>query len=261
MAETDGYREITVRLTRDRSFLSYLIYFVGFGGLTHASIGLDKEDEFFYSFNTKGFRKEYLHPRRKRLLNTATYRIRVTEESYQNLKTKVLDMYENRESYGYSGMGVALCFTRLPLPISFKNRYFCSQFVAKSLSESGCIQIRRKPEQCFPKRIGKELSKSSQLIDVSYTKELVPVPMLLVSKIVSGKNYVVKGVIRGASPFLNLKTYNVILRQLRLRLNPLRYLRFRFYLMRGLRQIKKTCVYIMYEQYKEIFSKGEDKNG
>ena len=272
MAETEGFREIDIRLTRDRSFLSYLIYFMGFGGLTHAAIGLDREDEFFYSFNTKGFRKEYLHPRRKRLLNTATYRIRVSEESYQNLKNKLVGMYENREDYGYNGFGVAMCFSRLPFRIRFKKKYFCSQFVAESLTECGC------------NRIGRELKKSDQLVGISYTKDLVPVPLLLVRQANKGRRYVISGVNRrvlrptagffvkygynpvlrptvsflyrygylpvahAAVPFLKKPVEGNIFRRFRVRLNLLHYMR----------KIRKICVYLMYEQYKEIFSKGEE---
>ena len=259
MTNISSTREIDIRLTRDRSFLSYLIYFIGLGGLTHASIGLNRKDEFFYSFNTKGFRKEYLHPRKKRLLNTATYRIRVSEESYQILKDTLVQMYEKREEYGYSGFGVALCFSRLPFRIRFKNRYFCSQFVAKTLTESGCVRIVKKPEHCFPKRIAKELSKSSQLVDVTYTTELVPIPKLLLSKIQTGTDMVrrgtqvvIRGTIRYTVPFFTKATYFSLLRRMRLL----------FAFRRYAKKLKKMCVYIMYEQYKEIFSrKGEKKDG
>ena len=275
MTEIEGMREIDIRLTRDRSFLSYLIYFMGGGGLTHASIGLDREDGFFYSFNTKGYRKEYLHPRKKRVQNTATYRIRVSEESYRQLKERLTGMYERREEYGYYGFGVALCFMRVPFRFKYKKKYFCSQFVVESLTETGCIRIKKIPEHCFPNKIGRVLKKSDQLVDVSYTRELVPAPKLLLDRVVlpvpkmvwnrvlvpvprtvakqvlTGKDYVVAGVMKYTLPFLYRSAYESVLKRLWVRLNLLRYMK----------KIRKLMIYMMWEQYREIFSKGEKKNG
>ena len=52
-------RTISVLFTTYTDFISRLVgLFSGFG-CTHVSISLDENDEYFYAFNTKGFRKEY----------------------------------------------------------------------------------------------------------------------------------------------------------------------------------------------------------
>jgi hypothetical protein len=170
-------KEITVRLTTDRSFLSYLTFFMSFGEHTHVAIGLRDEDEFFYSFNMKGFRKEYLHPRKERKINSTTYKIRVSEESYQALEEKLNSMYANKDDFSYSIAGVMICLFRLPIWLRFKKTFFCSQFVAKTLTETGCIKIKKIPEYCFPGRIAREIKKSGQLVEIQHTNELELIPI------------------------------------------------------------------------------------
>ena len=215
---SDNTKEITVRLTTQRSFLSYLTFFLSFGEYTHAAIGLRDEDEYFYSFNTKGFRKEYLHPRKERKTNSATYRVRVSQESFQALEEKLELMYENRDAFSYSIIGVIICLFRLPVRLRFKRTFFCSQFVAKTLTETGCIKIRKMPEYCFPGRIAREIRKSGQMVDVQYRNELEMLPI---------QSVVVKNAKRSV---------------LWCKLRAIRYTAL----------LRKLCKKIWYEQYKEI---------
>ena len=52
-------RKIVVCLSRDRTPFAYVTWLADGGGLTHASLGLSEEAEFYYSFNFKGLKKEY----------------------------------------------------------------------------------------------------------------------------------------------------------------------------------------------------------
>ena len=48
-------------------------------------------------------------------------------------------MYARRKDYHYSLLGALACFFRLPLVR--KHHYFCSQFVAETLAESGAVRL------------------------------------------------------------------------------------------------------------------------
>lgn len=226
MGET---REITVRLTNDRSFLSIIVFCAGFGGPTHVAIGLDDSDGFYYSFNTRGFKKEYMVPRKKRRIRATNYKLRVSDESYRLLKDRILKMYEDRSSYAYSGFGVALCLMRIPLRLRFKNKYFCSQFVAEFLTDSGCFNITKKPEMCFPKRIEKEIKDSPLITDVYSYGDLIPIYKRVIDQSVTILKKAGKSAV-----FYRLMT------------------------MRYMKKITKLCIYIMYEQYKEVFSRSNE---
>ena len=54
-------------------------------------------------------------------------------------------MFQRRESYRYSLLGLLLC--RLQIPFDAPDRYFCSQFVGTVLAESGAAELP-KPASC-----------------------------------------------------------------------------------------------------------------
>ena len=45
---------ITVLFSRYHTFMANFLHIVSGRGYTHASLSLDEEDEYFYSFNSKG---------------------------------------------------------------------------------------------------------------------------------------------------------------------------------------------------------------
>lgn len=50
---------IVVLFTCYKDMASDFIYYISGKGYTHASIALEENPEYYYSFNSKGFRKEY----------------------------------------------------------------------------------------------------------------------------------------------------------------------------------------------------------
>ena len=174
--EENNTREIVLRFTTDRTVLSWFTYFVGFGAHTHTALWLDDEEGVFYTFNKKGFRKEYLHSRRPRKINQSVYRLRVSEESYQALSDRLSSMYEEREKYEYSLIGVIFCLARFSFWMKSDTKWFCSQFVAKVLTETGCLKIGGVPEYTMPGRIIRTMKKSGQLTEVVHNNQLEPLP-------------------------------------------------------------------------------------
>ena len=118
---------LRVLLTKYPGRFSRLLALLSGRGFTHASIGLEGDGR-FYSFSFRGF----------------------TEETAR------------RADYRYSYIGVALCLLRLPF--HWKNRYFCSQFVAELLSASGAVPLRKAPSLYLPNHFPAELDGMCQVI-------------------------------------------------------------------------------------------------
>lgn len=55
----EAKKKVTVLLTRYYSTFSNFVYWISGRGYTHASIALNDENDCYYSFNFKGFRREY----------------------------------------------------------------------------------------------------------------------------------------------------------------------------------------------------------
>lgn len=162
-------RTIEVLLSRDGSAFSWLTYFTDGGGLTHASIALDPDAEFYYSFNFKGLKKEYKTSLQKRPREMKVYKIAVTEEQYQKLKSMLEDMEAHKEKYKYSSLGVTLRLFRLPGSKKDENddRYFCSEFVARLLGESGSVPVSQDYNRTSPNDLAEDMEKSGRIISVT----------------------------------------------------------------------------------------------
>ena len=140
-------RKIVVCLSRDRTPFSYVTYLADGGGLTHASLGLSEEAEYYYSFNFKGLKKEYRESLKRRPREMQRYIVAVCEDAYRKLK---------------------------PCPLcAAPAKFYCSQFVAAVLKESGCVDIRKAPVDCTPNDLRKELEDSGQIVAVEEESEMV----------------------------------------------------------------------------------------
>ena len=104
----------------------------------HASIGLEEDMNTFYSFVTKGFIVEdinrYAKPGRK-AIPCQLYEMRVTEETYHNIKQALDHFIEFKDLFYYSRTSLALSIMKLPYKRS-RFGFFCSQFVAYILQKS-----------------------------------------------------------------------------------------------------------------------------
>ena len=157
-------KTVYILLTRSTTWFSQLIHLFTQEDYTHASIGFATPQGHFYSFGRKrpewplpgGLIKEgldrgffFLHPDTPCVL----YALKVEDEAYEALRDRVAEMYEAREGYHYNLLGVVSCFFRLPLPRA--DAYFCSQFVAELLTESGAAQLENIPALTHPMDLSK----------------------------------------------------------------------------------------------------------
>ncbi len=166
-------RTIEVVLSRDTTSFSWLTYFLDGGGLTHASIAFDEDADHYYSFNLKGFKREYKTSLMKRPREIKRYKVAVTEEQYQALKKMIEDMESEKSRYAYAKGDVSFCILKLPNPNpDDEDKYFCSEFVARMLDESGSVKMSRSYRSYTPNDIGEELEKSGRVREVIRDSEM-----------------------------------------------------------------------------------------
>lgn len=160
-------KTVNVLLTRYSDFFSNLLYLVSGFGYTHASIGFGEDNEKCYSFNYKGFCVETLEKHRRRgVTKSICYQLQISEDAYQTLIEKVKQFKAHHADLHYTRIGVVLCFFRIPF--TWKKHYFCSQFVAELLEQSGALLLDKKPSLYLPNHFCRELSRSRQLKAIQY---------------------------------------------------------------------------------------------
>ena len=143
-------KKISILLTRYNDRMSQCVYWISGRNYTHASIALEDEPEHFYSFNYRGFTRETLEKHRDRGVRySRCYELEVSDEVYAYIKRKIDKFQASRKEYQYNRIGVFLCIIHLPV-LKREKHYFCSEFVAECLEESGAVKLKNKPALYFP---------------------------------------------------------------------------------------------------------------
>lgn len=141
---------VTVLLTRYSGLFGRFICGISRYRYSHASISIDGEEEIFYSFNLKGFVIE--KPKKRmpatRMAGSICIRMQVPESVHAVIEEEINHFLEKKEQYIYSRWGVLLCL--LHIPHKFRNRYFCSQFVAEVLSQAGAVELKKEESLYLP---------------------------------------------------------------------------------------------------------------
>lgn len=128
--EMNEKKVITVLFTRYYSSVSNFIYLISGKGYTHVSLAFDEQNEYYYSFNVRGFRKEYPQKHKWRSGKSMGIKLEVPQEDFDKMERKIGEMERERDKFHYSRLGVLFCL--LHIPCKLQNRYFCSQFVAET---------------------------------------------------------------------------------------------------------------------------------
>lgn len=112
---------------------------------SHVGISLSKECDRIYSFGRRslynvlrgGFVTEHRNGRffqRFPKTRCRIYALEVTGEQYAAIRGRLAQMQSNQKRYKYDFLGAAL--RHFGIPVSFPNRYVCSQFVAQLLEQA-----------------------------------------------------------------------------------------------------------------------------
>lgn len=149
-------RQTSILLTKYSDWISTLVYHIGGRGFTHSSIALDEDPDTYYSFNFRGFAVETAEKHRRRgVKNSRCIQLQVSEEAYQKIRRRIQGMLQNRSHYRYTRLGLFFCILRLPF--RWRDHYFCSQFVAELLRESGAAPLKKAPCLYLPNQFASEL--------------------------------------------------------------------------------------------------------
>ena len=152
-------KDIYIIFSKTGTMFSNVISFFTKKEFAHTSISLDPTFQTMYSFGRinptyvlpAGFVEENLYsgvfsmfPESKCLI----YKISVTTEQYISLKAYIDRFLSDKSKYKYSILGTAT--TLFNVPHKRENYYFCSQFVAEALIESGIYETDKLPELIKP---------------------------------------------------------------------------------------------------------------
>jgi len=143
---------------------------------THVSLALDKDFRRMYSFGRKylrypligGFVKEDPDKGIFAIFKNTfckVYELNVTNDQYQKIEDNIDYFIINKKKFKYNFLG--LLGVILNKTIVIKNRYFCSQFVAKVLEDSDLNVINKPSELATPQ----DFINSNSLKEV-YTGQL-----------------------------------------------------------------------------------------
>ena len=153
-------QKIYIVISKTGTILSRVIGIITGDYYAHASLSLDKELRYMYSFGRLhpynpflgGFVHESIdHGTFKRFKNTKALIIEVPVETkdYNTLALIIKDLESNKRRYSYNYIGVALA----PFGICYKhkNTYYCSEFVRDVLVKANILNYSIeeiiKPEQ------------------------------------------------------------------------------------------------------------------
>ncbi|MGL5977445.1 MAG: hypothetical protein ACRCZJ_00405 [Erysipelotrichaceae bacterium] len=159
-------KKVTILLTSYNDIVSNFVSYISNWGFSHASISIDPEGDYFYSFNYKGFvvEKPRLRSPKSRKKESVAYVLYVDDETYNKLEAALAEFLNNPHSFNYSRIGVALCF--LHIPHKFNKKYFCSQFVAEVLRQSGTMELQKHESLYLPNQFVAELEEAPHLDEI-----------------------------------------------------------------------------------------------
>jgi superfamily II helicase len=156
---------LSVLFTRGHDRISELIYWTSGRQYTHASLGLGRQTDCFYSFDYRGFREE--HPAHRKILNgqreSLCYQFYVTEEEYTQVENLLNEYKERIEAYRYNTIGAIFSVLRIYLPIKRADRYFCSEFVSEQLKKHSSFRLKRTANMYLPTNLAKVLATQDNL--------------------------------------------------------------------------------------------------
>ena len=84
---------VSILFVNYEDFWSKVVYYVLGRGYSHAAIGVDEDDEVYYSFNVKGFRRE--KPRKHIVSKSICYKLSVSEDKYEKV-VKMIEEFQRK---------------------------------------------------------------------------------------------------------------------------------------------------------------------
>ena len=145
-------RNIYIMLSQTNTGCSRILQFFTRAPYNHASIALDENLNFLYSFARQnlyipliaGFVKEDINSGIYKIHNNTLceiYRLSITQEQYDILEESIQKFEKNEDKYRYNFAGLlAMLFN---IPFTRQYHYVCSQFVAHVLQEANAVELKK----------------------------------------------------------------------------------------------------------------------
>lgn len=157
---------LSVLFVNYEDFWSKVVYYVLGRGYGHASIGVDQNgvdqnDEVYWSFNFKGFRREKPKKNEAIVSKSVCYKLSVTKEEYDKVVEMIEEFQSRRFEWKYNLAGLLL--SRINIKRQKKNHYFCSEFVAEMLQRANIVEFNKNVAHYLPNRLEKEMQKLQNL--------------------------------------------------------------------------------------------------
>lgn len=163
-AETD--KVLSVLFTRNGGWIGELIYWVSGRQYTHASLGLGKQTETFYSFDFRGFRCE--HPSHRKIQNgqkdSLCLQFRVSDSEYRQVEAAIQNAAKG--NIVYNTTGAVLSVLHIYKPFKLRKAYFCSEFVSENLRVLPSFQLKKAANMYLPTNLAKALVMQKNLYRV-----------------------------------------------------------------------------------------------
>lgn len=153
MKEENNNKKVYILLMHSGTIPAKAIKFYTKYNYSHVAISLDKSCTTIYSFGRKklnnplngGFVIENKNGEFFNKFNKTKcriYELDVTNEEYEKIETKLTNMTNKKDMYKYDFLGLGLRVFHIP--VSFKNRYVCSSFVASIIEQAGVYKFNKK---------------------------------------------------------------------------------------------------------------------
>ncbi len=157
-------KDIYILLTKTGTVPARLIHVFKGGTFTHTSLSLTPSTDRLYSYARRriknpfvaGLIVENIHTEVFAMYPTchcAVYKIRVSDEAYDNMKREITYFFNNYKKAKYNFIG--LLPLALGIKIRRKFRLTCSQFVALILERSKEIELPKDPYLMLPNDFSK----------------------------------------------------------------------------------------------------------
>lgn len=180
---------IYILLTKTNSVLSRVIATHTKEDYVHASIIMSRHLEHGYSFSRKKLRNPLIGGFVKeeyaqwidyfKEVQCCIYELEVTDNQYQDINRMIGAFEADKEKYKYHFLG--LMAQSLRIDYERENRFFCTQFVAHVLTETGALDLGKHPihvrSDDFRKHKDLHLIYEGKLKDVLY-KVIEDIPNL-----------------------------------------------------------------------------------
>ena len=146
---------VSVLFVNYEDFWSKVVYYVLGCGYSHAAISVDEEDEIYYSFNFKGFRRE--KPRKHVVSKSVCYKLSVSREEYNKIAEMIDEFQRRRFEWRFNLCGLLL--SRIHIKRRKDMHYFCSEFVAEMLERAQVYTFKKSVAHYIPNRLEREIQQ------------------------------------------------------------------------------------------------------